>query len=117
MKKVISNNLKNILAGSIIAGSLVGLQSCDETQNAEDLGNGDTVRETLGETEEAAVKKAEEIAKDVEGKCGEGKCGEGKCGEGKCGEAAIDSTATDSTAKTTEGKCGEGKCGEGKCGE
>ena len=38
MKKVISNNLKNILAGSIIAGSLVGLQSCDETQNAEDLG-------------------------------------------------------------------------------
>lgn len=91
MKKIISNNLKNILAGSLIAGTLVGLNSCNETQKADDLGNGDTVRDAVDESGNAVVKEAEEVAKDVEGKCGEGKCGEGKCGEGKCGE----------------GKCGE----------
>lgn len=107
MKKVISNNLKNILAGSLIAGTLVGLNSCNETQKAEDLGNGDSVRDAVDE----AGNTVEEVAKEVEGKCGEGKCGEGKCGEGMCGGSS------DEEAKTTEGKCGEGKCGEGKCGE
>lgn len=100
MKKIISNNLKNILAGSVIAGSMLGLTSCNETQTAEDLGNGESVREAVNEAGDDAIKAADEVVKDVEGKCGEGKCG---------GES-------DEDAKTTEGKCGEGKCGEGKCG-
>lgn len=116
MKKVISNNVKSIIAGSVIASSLIGLNACNETHKAEDLGNGDTVRDAVDEAGDAAVKKAEDVAKDVEGKCGEGKCGEGKCGEGKCGEGKC-GEADEADSKTTEGKCGEGKCGEGKCGE
>ena len=105
MKKVISNNIKSIITGSLIATSLLGMQSCNETAKADDLGTGDDVREAVDEAKDAvdgAVKDASEVGKDVEGKCGEGKCGEGKCGE---------------EDKTSESKCGEGKCGEGKCGE
>lgn len=104
MNKVITNNIKSIIAGSVIASSLIGLNACSESNKAEDLGNGDTVRESVDENGNA-IKNADEVSKEVEGKCGEGKCGEGKCGE---------VTEDD---KTSEGKCGEGKCGEGKCGE
>ena len=81
MKKVISNNIKTILTGSLIATSLLGMQSCNESSEASDLGNGDDVRDAVDEAKDAvdgAVKDAKDVAKDVEGKCGEGKCGEGK---------------------------------------
>ena len=94
MKRVITNNLKSIIAGSVIASSLIGLNACGESNKAEDLGNGDEVRDNINGDD--AIINADGVSKEVEGKCGEGKCGEGKCGEGKCGE----------------GKCGEGKCGE-----
>lgn len=85
MKKVVSNNLKTIVAGSVIAGSILTMSSCDCSKHkAEDLGDGNDVRNNVEEGHKATT--TEETAKGVEGKCGEGKCGEGKCGEGKCGE-------------------------------
>ena len=67
MKKVITNNIKSIIAGSIIASSLIGLNACGESNKAEDLGNGDDVRESVDENGNA-IKNADDVSKDVEGK-------------------------------------------------
>ncbi|MGB0885937.1 MAG: hypothetical protein ACPGR5_05890, partial [Chitinophagales bacterium] len=75
MKKVVTNNLKSIITGSVIATSLLGLNACNETHEAKDLGTGDDVREALDDAKETAedvVKEVKEVAKEVEGKCGEG---------------------------------------------
>ncbi len=106
---------KTILAGSVIAGAILGLSNI--TANATSLtsystlGSGAEVRSELLNTPSAT--NAFELAcgaKAKDAKCGDKtKAKDGKCGEGKCGDKK-----KDGKGKSKDGKCGEGKCGEKK---
>ena len=134
-------NTKQIIGGSIVLGSIIGLgglqANAAELFNYNYLGSGSEVRSQLLQSErvidnsielscgEKSEKKAE--SKASEHKCGEegkkakstkaaaaeGKAVEHKCGEGKCGEEGKKAEKSESKkeSKATEHKCGEGKCG------
>ena len=102
-------SVKALLAGSLIAGSLVGVNALTASNaNFEynNLGSGAELRTAL-------IDDASGL-NTFEGKCGgktdsskTAKTKDHKCGEGKCGDKKKE-------AKTKDHKCGEGKCGDKK---
>lgn len=125
------STLKNILlTGSIVAGSVIGINtlSATETFKYSELGSGGELRSELlnSNTNDyfaldlscGDATKAKEGEKKAEGKTVEGKSKDAKCGEGKCGEKKTDAKAGDvKAANADDGKVKDAKCGEGKCGE
>ena len=122
-----SKTSKAILAGSLVAGALFGLNSTEvkanDLFNYNDLGSAGQVRSALlndfmnpsamsnaielkcGETKKAGDAKAKDAKCGENKKAKDAKCGEGKkAKDAKCGESK----------KAKDAKCGEGKCGEKK---
>ena len=104
-------NSKNILKGSIIAGSVIGLTLYANARssnivNFEALGTGSELRANL--LENNSISSGVKI---------EFTCGDGTCGEASCGEKSDKKLDNKADTETVEHKDGEHKCGEGSCGE
>ncbi|CAN5219218.1 hypothetical protein BH09BAC1_BH09BAC1_03990 [soil metagenome] len=131
------NNKKSILAGTLVAGAILGgISLTAQASNLfqfEELGNGAEVRSQLlnqalagntgitlemkcgatGAKDSTTAPKPADVKKD--GKSADGKCGDGKCGDDKKKDGTTTGTKSGNDAKK-DGKTKDGKCGDGKCG-